>query len=539
MTHLRKADLAQMNEDYFRSLDPERLVAVAKNLHALAVEQLEKLEETSKTSSRPPSSDSPYRSTKQEPESESSTAKAEAEASSSDPLAEALSEERPVETNEGTANEKDPVTTPSSEGFGRRTAGKQPGAKGKWRNQPLQAKRTIPHHPEHCSACNAPLETEHSDEKPHWGYYQFDLNRQEQGFSIECQLHHYYSATCECGHQSKAMPAQGECSEVEGRNVQLQLQEHVLIGPMLASFIASLSVRYRLSRVKIQEFLRDWSGVELSIGSIDRSIREAGFACRPVVEALIAELQTADLLHIDETPWYESGRLCWLWVAVSQLSVIFFIGPRTKEQLLQVISTAFIGWLVSDGYGAYRWYDKRQRCLAHLIRKALALSRAVDADVRQLAQWLLEEMRELIHTLATAGHDDPDDPGTRRLQQVALLSTASEHPKLKALARELLNDWQAVVAFVSNPHLPATNNEAERALRHSVIARRITHGTRSAEGSEAYAALLTVIETCRRRQFCPWPYLAEVIALRRKGLQAPLMPIPLPHIIPPPLPHVA
>jgi hypothetical protein len=27
----------------------------------------------------------------------------------------------------------------------------------------------------------------------------------------------------------------------------------------------------------------------------------------------------------------------------------------------------------------------------------------------------------------------------------------------------------------------------------------ITHGTRSAEGSEAYTALLTVIETCRRR----------------------------------------
>jgi IS1 family transposase len=309
--------------------------------------------------------------------------------------------------------------------------------------------------------------------------------------------------------------------------VQLQLQEQVLIGPMLATFIASLSVRYRLSRVKIQEFLRDWAGVELSIGSLDRSIREAGFACRPVVEGLIEELQAAELLHVDETPWYESGRLCWLWVAVSHLSVIFFIGPRTKERLLQVISTAFVGWLVTDGYGAYRWYDHRQRCLAHLIRKALALSQAVDAEARQLGQWLLEEMRELIHALATAGHDDPDDPGTRRLQQVALLATASEHPKLKALAKEILNDWQAVVAFASHPHLPVTNNEAERALRHAVIARYITHGTRSAEGSDAYAAVLSVIETCRRRNLSPWPYLAEVIALRRKGLPAPPVPTPL------------
>jgi hypothetical protein len=289
--------------------------------------------------------------------------------------------------------------------------------------------------------------------------------------------------------------------------VQLQLQEQVLIGPMLSTCIPSLSVRYRLSRVKIQEFLKDWAGVELSIGSLDRSIRETGFACRPVVEALIEELQTAELLHLDETPWYESGRLCWLWVSLSSVSVVFFIGPRTKERLLQVISTAFVGW-----------HDHRQRCLAHLIRKALALSQVVDAEVRQLGQWLLEEMRELIQTLATAGHDDPDN---------STLTTASEHPKLKALAHEILKDWQAVVVFVSHPHLLVTNNEAERALRHAVIARHITHGTRSTEGSDAYAALLTVIETCRRRNRSPWTYLAEVIALRRQGLSAPPVPMPL------------
>jgi Transposase IS66 family len=92
-----------------------------------------------------------------------------------------------------------------------------------------------------------------------------------------------------------------------------------------------------------------------------------------------------------------------------------------KEQLLQIIGTAFVGWLISDGYGAYRWYEKRQRCLAHLIRKALALTQAVDAEAKQIGQWLLEELRELIHQIATAGSDHPDDPGTARLQSVAQL----------------------------------------------------------------------------------------------------------------------
>ena len=51
-----------------------------------------------------------------------------------------------------------------------------------------------------------------------------------------------------------------------------------------------------------------------------------------------------------------------------------------------------------------------------------------------------------------------------------------------------------------------TNNLAERALRHAVIARRIGHDTRTAEGSRAYAALLSVIETDRVRNLNPWMY---------------------------------
>ncbi|WP_017327097.1 IS66 family transposase [Synechococcus sp. PCC 7336] len=512
MARLSKADLEQMGEEYFRALDPERLVEVAKNLHGLAVEQLEKLEETSQTSSRPPSSDNPYHSSKRQEESADAC---------QDGLCEQTPEpaQTPESASAGSADSPD-----SGKEAGKRKAGKQPGAQGKWRTQPLKAERTIEHYPQQCAACNAQLDNAQVNPAPYMGYYQFELVSEGSGFRIECQLHHYYGATCSCGHHTQAAPGKGDCSTVTGRQVQLQLKEYTLVGPMLGSFLASLSVRYRLSRAKIQEFLQDWAGIELSVGSIDRSIREAGLACRPVVEELSEQLQPADVLHLDETPWYEWGRLCWLWVATSSTIAVFFIGRRTKQMLLHIVTTAFVGWLVSDGYGAYRWYEHRQRCLAHLIRKALALAQAVEREARQLAQWLLEEMRELIHAMATAASDDPDDPGVIRLQKVALIATGSEHPKLKALAQEILNDWDAVVAFVYNPHLPVTNHQAERALRHAVIARRIGYGTRSAEGSQAYAALLSVMETCRLRGINPWTYLAQVIADRRKGLDAPPFP---------------
>ena len=60
MRQLDKNDLAQMNRNYFQSLEKERLVEVAMNLHKLAVEQWEKLQQNSQNSSRPPSSDNPY-----------------------------------------------------------------------------------------------------------------------------------------------------------------------------------------------------------------------------------------------------------------------------------------------------------------------------------------------------------------------------------------------------------------------------------------------------------------------------------------------
>ncbi|MFZ1640659.1 MAG: IS66 family transposase, partial [Candidatus Contendobacter sp.] len=69
-------------------------------------------------------------------------------------------------------------------------------------------------------------------------------------------------------------------------------------------------------------------------------------------------------------------------------------------------------------------------------------------------------------------------------------------------------------------------NAAERALRHWVIARKISHGTRTATGSRVFALLASVIDTCRQRSHSPWPYIAAAIADRRAG--RPHAPLPQP-----------
>jgi transposase len=46
---------------------------------------------------------------------------------------------------------------------------------------------------------------------------------------------------------------------------------------------------------------------------------------------------------------------------------------------------------------------------------------------------------------------------------------SSTHKKTHALAVEKLSDWDVIFTVLDRPHLPLTNNEAERALRHWVI----------------------------------------------------------------------
>jgi IS1 family transposase len=405
-----------------------------------------------------------------------------------------------------------------------RKPGKQPGGEGFGRKQPLKAEVIIPHYPVTCAACNQDL-TE-SDSQRYMGYYVLELEPELFGFRIVTSLHHYYHKTCSCGHCTHAKPGTGYVSAVEGRSKDLILTEYVLVGSFLATFIASLGVRYRMSRTKIQEFLKDWTNTELSIGTIDRCIREAGIACMPVVEELVEQLQQADILHLDETHWYESGKLHWLWVAVTTKTAVFHIGSRSKEELSHLVQEAFVGWLISDGYAAYRSHPKRQRCLAHLIRKAIAITGAINSKVAQIGQWILDDLRELIAAIASASEEHRwIRKLLTRLRRVCHLGEKADHTKLQALAKEILNDWDAVVAFVNHPELPPTNNEAERALRHAVIARQIGFGTRTSEGSLAKSSLLSVIETCRLREINPWIYIASVLALARQGLAPPPFPV--------------
>ena len=127
----------------------------------------------------------------------------------------------------------------------------------------------------------------------------------------------------------------------------------------------------------------------------------------------------------------------------------------------------------------------------------------------------MRELRNLIKAVAEDRSHTILNPIQARLKRACKLHR--DHDTEKS-ANSPVKSSTTVVAFVGNHALPPTNNEAERALRIAVIARRLSFGTRTEEGSAAYAATLSVIETCRRRRSDPWSYIADTIARARCGI---------------------
>ena len=115
-------------------------------------------------------------------------------------------------------------------------------------------------------------------------------------------------------------------------------------------------------------------------------------------------------------------------------------------------------------------------------------------------------------------------PVTEALRNLCERHRDDRHDKLRELAREFLLDWAVIMRPLAEPHLPLTNNAAERALRHYVIARRISHGTRTPTSSRGYALLASVIETCRLRSASVIDLLADAIDAARRGLPVPALP---------------
>jgi hypothetical protein len=522
-----------MDDSYLDSLEPGDLLVLSKRLLADLKEVHERLNQGPSNSSRPPSSQTPWerQGSKDDKDSEDGVVEEEGKAAEKKKPEEKWGKE---ETVVSTATAKQTSEeTPSNQAPKR--PGKQPGAPGFGRTQVFKPNDVIHHYPESCAGCSKPTGareemvayTAYQTVEVLWG------DSENPGLRLWVTEHRYYESRCACGHHTRELPGQGEVDPLLLPGVKLS--EWRLVGPGLATLIVALSYRFRLSRVRVQEFLWDWLGLKLSIGTIQQTLEESAAAVAPSEEEMIAEIRASEQLHADETSWTEGKTLLWLWVFVSSFTILYYIAGRGKELVVNVLE-GFDGWLMTDGFTSYRGYHQRLRCWAHLLRKARGLAESYNPEARVFGEYLLATLTMLMKAVYAARvREGPLEDLYIKYQEVLaeLRATCermrdSAHAKTHALAVEFLNDWDAIFQVLHYPQHPLTNNDAERPLRQWVIARRISYGSRSEVGSRTMALLASVIDTCRKRGHSPWEYLRTAIRDRRAGyVLAPLPAVPV------------
>jgi len=526
--NLSDHDLRQLDENYLRRLSHIQLLELSIKLLVDHKVLRDRVNQTPENSSIPSGSQPPWAGGVKKGEDPNAD---EGDADGFVPPEEAGKANKKQEDDVGDEDKVGQPPSPESQTKGsKRKPGKQHGAPGCGRKVDLPVNGpAVLHRASHCAGCGLELSLE-AEFTARTGMYVVDVemgSRDMPGLKLTHTKHLYGDVECVCGHITQTKP--GRCEDEPTWSVALT--EWHLVGPMLAALIVCLAMRMRMSRPRIQEFLNDWLGLWLGKGTIDKCIHEVGRAAEPIEEQMVEDVRRAELLHADETSWKEKAVLFWLCVFSTTTVTLFVIGKR-RAQIDRVLGKIFPGWLMSDGLKAYRKFLKRLRCWGHLDRKAKGLAESLDAVAREFGKQVLEVLKILMDEVYEARKKPPGTVDIRQTHSSivdAFMETCrqysdSSHEKTRALAKEFLYDWEAIWAVLSNPHLPLTNNEAEQLLRHWVICRRISYGTRTPQGSRVVALLASVIETCRKRNASPWLFLADVLAKRRIGEKVPLLP---------------
>ena len=179
---------------------------------------------------------------------------------------------------------------------------------------------------------------------------------------------------------------------------------------------------------------------------------------------------------------------------------------------------------------------RRAVCWAHLERDFQAFVDR-EGESEKVGQALLdqsEQMFDLWHqvkdgTLSRADFQTQMEPIRARVGELLHEGSELTHDKTRRTCENLLKLEQALWTFVDVEGVEPTNNDAERPLRRPVLWRRRSFGTQSAAGSRFVERVLTAVTTLRQQKRDVLDYLTEACAVAIQDKPPPsLLPVPPP-----------
>jgi transposase len=292
-------------------------------------------------------------------------------------------------------------------------------------------------------------------------------------------------------------------------------------GPRFNAWLVYLRGQQLIPLERISQMCADLLGRPVSEATVCAAVTAAHHALAGfeiTVKDLIAHVPIA---HADETGLRVAGSLHWLQVVATSTLTWYGVHKRRAGQATEqfALLARFTGRLVHDCLSAY--FDLKclhAFCNAHLLRELvfldevlhqrwakpmfdllLRMHRAVEAHearagpgpLRQRHAWV-SKFRALVRK-GFAENPIKTPRGPRRRGR-------PKHTKAQNLLLRLRQHEPSVLAFLRDPGVPFTNNQAEQDLRMMKVQQKISGAFRTLEGARMFARIRGYLSTVRKNQ---------------------------------------
>ena len=316
------------------------------------------------------------------------------------------------------------------------------------------------------------------------------------------------------------------------------LQERCTAAPGLLAQIIVAKYCDHLPLYRQEQIFKTRHKIELPRQNMARWMALAADWCRPVYDAIKAEVLGGNYVQVDETPieyldpGHGSTRQGYLWTAHRPgIGAVYqWETSRAAGCLRKLIPVDFRGGLQCDGYSAYPAFARERAgqialvgCWAHARRNFFE---ARD-QAPQVAGWILRQIGHLYHLEAQL-RSQRAGPRRRTRERAAHSRMIYNRLgrtliRLKASGRYLpksgigqaiayaLGQWPLLGAYLDNGLFEIDNNLVENAIRPTAVGKKNWLFIGHADAGQRGAILYTLIENCRGLGIDPQTYLRELL----------------------------
>jgi transposase len=245
----------------------------------------------------------------------------------------------------------------------------------------------------------------------------------------------------------------------------------------------------------------------INLGSlVDMFHRLSGYFA-PVVDLLKQQYRLSPVKHADETGWRNDGQSGYAWLfCTPETSLFSFQNTRSASVPRSIFGEKKLpGVLVVDRYNAYNKAPAQiQYCYAHLLRDVEKLEKdfpdspEIKSFVSILASLLSQAMHLRSQPLSDKQYYRQAEEIKKKIMEIN--KGPAQHLAIQAMQDLFDTNEHRLYHWVQDRRVPPDNNLAERDLRPTVIARKVSFGSSSDAGSKTRSVLMSVLHTLNKRR---------------------------------------